>query len=409
MSTNVYANSSEISSKGAAGKSLACFPDTCFTPPMTPAGTEPPIPYPNTAMASDLDKGTTTVLIGNKMVALEDTSFFKKSTGDEPAKPSQLKAGVVTHTVQGKAYYIQWSPDVKFEGQGVGRHMDMMTHNHASPPGNTVPHLFLDSQYIPPSCEQTIEKAKQECGEADASDPSSKEKASKKFLQVHCKKLAELPTKKGTEKLNPDFGSLFEKFKDSPYFFTKKEQSDHARNMSVLSASMSQAVDKDRCLSAKRCTLQKYKDTVNSYDGKGKQEMACCKGQSGHHVLPSCIASKLCSGYKAMDAPVVCVEGVNNTHGTHGLIHRNMNRALAGRKKLSCEEILGCAEESFCASFPQCDKACAHAQLEEFFKNCSHCQKETKQEPVSFTSTGYSGIADGEYEVSGIFGASGFK
>ena len=54
MANEVYANSMEVSCKSADGKSVACFPDVCFTPPQAPP-TPPgvPIPYPNTGMAKD--------------------------------------------------------------------------------------------------------------------------------------------------------------------------------------------------------------------------------------------------------------------------------------------------------------------------------------------------------------------
>ncbi|MDR0702910.1 MAG: DUF4150 domain-containing protein [Azoarcus sp.] len=31
----------------------------------------------------------------------------------------------------GKAYFTNWSPDVKIEGLNVCRHVDPMTHNHS--------------------------------------------------------------------------------------------------------------------------------------------------------------------------------------------------------------------------------------------------------------------------------------
>ncbi|MFH6995472.1 HNH/endonuclease VII fold toxin-2 domain-containing protein [Flavobacterium sp. FlaQc-48] len=31
-----------------------------------------------------------------------------------------------------------------------------------------------------------------------------------------------------------------------------------------------------------------------------------------------------CPGYKKGDAPTVCVEGTNNSNGTHGLMHDNL-------------------------------------------------------------------------------------
>ncbi|HFO8244630.1 TPA: DUF4150 domain-containing protein, partial [Escherichia coli] len=135
MDTRVYINNREACSKASDGVSKAAFPDPCWTPPSPPAG---PIvvPYPNTAYASTLKDGTTTVFVCNSMVAKEDVSCFSTSTGDEPATQSQPK-GVITGVIKGKAYFRTWSPNVKFEGKCVARHEDLMSHNHGSQPGNT--------------------------------------------------------------------------------------------------------------------------------------------------------------------------------------------------------------------------------------------------------------------------------
>ena len=144
MSNKVFANGREVSCKSAAGKAIASFPDVCMTPPQTPA-TPPgvPIPYPNTAMASDATDGSKEVKISGKEVMLKDQSCFKKSSGDE-AGSAPMK-GLVSHTNKGKAYFTSWSMDVKVEGQNVDRHMDMTTHNHNPPPGNTPPWLYADT------------------------------------------------------------------------------------------------------------------------------------------------------------------------------------------------------------------------------------------------------------------------
>lgn len=149
MGHEVYANGREISSKSCQGKSIAAFPDVCFTPPQTPA-TPPgvPIPYPNTGMASDTTDGSKTVQIGGQEVMLKNKSYFKKSSGDEAG--SAPKKGVVTSQIQGKIYFVAWSMDVKFEGENVVRHLDMTTHNHASPTPNTPPWVHTASQLFEP-------------------------------------------------------------------------------------------------------------------------------------------------------------------------------------------------------------------------------------------------------------------
>jgi hypothetical protein len=116
MGCEVYANGMSIACKAADGKTVAAFPDVCFTPPLTPA-TPPgvPIPYPNTAMASDTTDGSKTVQISGQEVMLKDKSCFKVSTGDEAG--SAPKKGVVTSQIKGKANFCAWSMDVKFEAQ----------------------------------------------------------------------------------------------------------------------------------------------------------------------------------------------------------------------------------------------------------------------------------------------------
>src|SRR5262249_50225481 len=146
MSNEVYANGREVSCKAAAGKSICAFPDVCFTPPQTPA-TPPgvPLPYPNTGMATDTSDGSKTVQITGKEVMLKDSSCFKQSTGDEAG--CAPKKNIITSKIKGKCYYSAWSMDVKIEGENAVRHLDLMTHNHASSPGGvSVPWPYQDNQ-----------------------------------------------------------------------------------------------------------------------------------------------------------------------------------------------------------------------------------------------------------------------
>jgi len=52
MGAKVFANGMEISGKASDNKSIAAMPEVCMSPPSPPAGPVP-IPYPNTAMASN--------------------------------------------------------------------------------------------------------------------------------------------------------------------------------------------------------------------------------------------------------------------------------------------------------------------------------------------------------------------
>lgn len=135
MGCEVYANGDEIACKAGDGKVIAAFPDVCLTPPAPPAGPIP-VPYPDTSFSKDMKKGSKTVKIKRKEVMLKDLSYYKTSPlGDEAATKSQ-GAGVITHVITGKTYFVSWSMDVLFEGQNVDRHTDITTSNHASPMAN---------------------------------------------------------------------------------------------------------------------------------------------------------------------------------------------------------------------------------------------------------------------------------
>lgn len=134
MADSVFVNRMSAIHKGSPGKSMA-FPDVNLCPPAPPAGPVP-TPLPNIAQAADLAGGATTVKIeGNPMA--KKSSYFAKSTGNAMARSTG--GGVLTHVVEGKAYFASFSMNVKIEGEFVPRHLDMMTHNHAAPtPGEAV-------------------------------------------------------------------------------------------------------------------------------------------------------------------------------------------------------------------------------------------------------------------------------
>ncbi|WP_211243491.1 PAAR-like domain-containing protein [Chitiniphilus eburneus] len=177
MKTNVYANDLEIACKAAKtdGKSIAAFPDPCWSPPAPSAGPIV-IPYPNTAYAKDITKGTTSVLIAKKEVAVEDRSYFATSTGNEAATQAFQK-GAKTRVIKGKAYFTKWSLDVIFEGLGVARHTDMTSHNHGSQPSNTPPTYYMDDASTKKACKEDKEKLEKKC--ADDEEKRKKRKKSK--------------------------------------------------------------------------------------------------------------------------------------------------------------------------------------------------------------------------------------
>lgn len=165
MSNEVYANNMEVSCKAAAGKSICCFPDVCFTPPLTPA-TPPgvPIPYPNTGMASDCTDGSSTVRISGEEVMLKNKSYFKKSTGDEAG--CAPKKGIINSKIMGKVYFNAWSMDVNVEGENVVRNLDLTTHNHGTRQNGAVPWPYADAVAMAVEghpCKEMAEQIKHNC------------------------------------------------------------------------------------------------------------------------------------------------------------------------------------------------------------------------------------------------------
>ena len=136
--SNVFANGLEISGKATSGKTIAVFPDVCFTPPENPA-TPPgvPVPYPSFGMASDTESGTSTVKIGGQTVNIKNKSDLSRTSGTEAGVAA--KKGIITSNNTGKSYFHSWSSDVKFDGEPVIRFTDLATHNHSSPNSNTAP------------------------------------------------------------------------------------------------------------------------------------------------------------------------------------------------------------------------------------------------------------------------------
>ncbi|NTX08783.1 MULTISPECIES: DUF4150 domain-containing protein [Myxococcus] len=126
MPVNTGVNKMSVVTKDSGGVSTA-FPDVCRTP--SPGGPVP-IPYPNVAQSSDTDKGTKKVSVGGNPVCVND-STFKTSTGDEAGTAG---GGVASSKTQGKAEFVNYSFDVKFEGKNVARAFDLMLHNDKNTP-----------------------------------------------------------------------------------------------------------------------------------------------------------------------------------------------------------------------------------------------------------------------------------
>jgi hypothetical protein len=97
---------------------------------------------------------------------LKDKSVFKTSNGNEAATKS-FGMSVVTHKIQGEASFVAWSMDVKFEGENVPRHLDLMGHNEACQPTATPPWPFMDSmdrESGDDPCEDAKDEEEAACG-----------------------------------------------------------------------------------------------------------------------------------------------------------------------------------------------------------------------------------------------------
>ena len=126
MAVTVGVNKLSVVHAGSGGITTA-FPDVCKTP--SPAGPIP-IPYPNIAKSSDTAQGASSVKCDGNPVCVKDSNF-STSTGDEAGTAG---GGVVSNKTKGKAEFVNFSFDVKFEGKNVPRALDLMLHNDKNTP-----------------------------------------------------------------------------------------------------------------------------------------------------------------------------------------------------------------------------------------------------------------------------------
>jgi Domain of unknown function (DUF4150) len=126
MPVTVSVNFMSVVHAGSNGISTA-FPDVCKTP--APPAPPIPIPYPNIAQSSDTAQGASTVKCDGNPPCVKDSNF-KMSTGDEAGS----LMGVASNKIKGKAEFVNFSFDVKFDGKNVARAMDLMLHNDKNTP-----------------------------------------------------------------------------------------------------------------------------------------------------------------------------------------------------------------------------------------------------------------------------------
>ena len=120
--SSVFANGRTIIHKGDGYTQASATPDPCKTP--SPGGPVP-VPYPNFARDSDLSKGSKKTKIEGNPIALK-TSNLSTSTGDEGGTAG---GGIISSKTKGKLTWVAASIDVKVEGKGVVRFIDICLHN----------------------------------------------------------------------------------------------------------------------------------------------------------------------------------------------------------------------------------------------------------------------------------------
>ena len=125
MPVTASANMRTLVHKTSNGMTIV-FPDVCLTP--TAVGPIP-IPYPNIALSSDASAESKTVKCDGNPVCIQDSNFMK-SSGDEAGQ----NKGVLSGMNMGKAEFITFSFDVKVDGKGVVRALDLMLHNDKNTP-----------------------------------------------------------------------------------------------------------------------------------------------------------------------------------------------------------------------------------------------------------------------------------
>lgn len=179
----------------------------------------------------------------------------------------------------------------------------------------------------------------------------------------------------------------------------------------MVSDAMYAAAELNPCIRARRCSLVPFGNTHYHQAGKADCEnidsaqshvqgphngKGCCPGQTGHHVLPADMFSQ-CANYKKKQnspvgtgcvhqlAPTLCVEGVNNSHGSHGHVHSTLGNVLENMDRkgkqipkgapMTKEEAIEAGARSIVQAFPEskCNKDCLKAQLRSFYTqlNCT--------------------------------------
>jgi hypothetical protein len=349
MSSTVFANGREVSCKTSGGKSIASFPDVCLTPPPPPAGPLP-IPYPNSAFASDTTDGSKSVKIQNKEVMLKNKSYYKKSIGDEAATKTQ-GMNVITHQIQGKAYFISWSMNVKIEGENACRHLDMTTHNHASMPAGAPPVLntaMMAAARISECAENVIE-INRECSPWEEGR-GCPEPFIERIERAEQARDAARQAAEAAGRTRPPYGPAYDRaqarVRDRYLEYTD-------------------AINRDPCRKAMRCLLVPYADMDKESPDKIK-----CPKQTGEHVIEKGSFNRNDHpDYRMNRAPCSFTEGPSNHLGEHGILSLDRKEFIENWRRnnpngtWTLEQAADLGADGHIEQNPHCDRECIKQQL----------------------------------------------
>ena len=127
MPVTVGVNNLSVVHKDSSGVTIA-FPDVCKTP--TPAGAAFPSRTRTSPSRATPPRAAKKVKCDGNPVCVKDSNF-SMSTGDEAGSAG---GGVVSNKIKGKAEFVNFSFDVKFEGKNVAARLDLMLHNDKNTP-----------------------------------------------------------------------------------------------------------------------------------------------------------------------------------------------------------------------------------------------------------------------------------
>jgi hypothetical protein len=182
------------------------------------------------------------------------------------------------------------------------------------------------------------------------------------------------------EKLGPLGKEYLDDIMDIDKLKQKAQQklAEYAENPQKAWADMMTAKAKiDSCLKARKCMLVPFNKTGAKQAAKSGE--GCCPGQTGHHVIPGAVfdGNSCYSSKDHRNAPTICVEGTNNSQGSHGTAHRELDSRIKRYKekfgnKISYEDQRDMSVDAVRESGAgHCNEECLKKQLDEFYKACN--------------------------------------